>query len=76
MSIHFFDLFLSKITTYSTLPLLYPYPVTPTMSEAEAILSPPNGGPSLATPDLSSWLEITQQAATLIDPKVRQHSGH
>jgi hypothetical protein len=44
------------------------------MSEAEAIPSPPNGPPngaaSVIAPDISSWLEITHQAATLIDPKV------
>jgi hypothetical protein len=40
------------------------------MTEAQAIPSPPNGAASVAAPDLSSWLEITHQAATLIDPKV------
>jgi hypothetical protein len=41
-----------------------------TMTEAQAIPSPPNEAASTAAPDLSSWLEITHQAATLIDPKV------
>jgi hypothetical protein len=37
----------------------------------EVVTCPPPGAAFTATaPDLSSWLELTQQAATLIDPKV------